>query len=444
MMRHRPRRAGPGARSLLGPATVALLLAAPGAGHAGAGRLITIEQAYALALRNNPTLELMAEAVRQAEAERYKAWAALKPTAAMQTTLNVYDEEIAFDFPGMGSVTLQKKTQFGMNLVATVPLFVGPAYPAIGLARKTVELKQLDQARSRQALMLQVAGAYYAVVSQKEVVTALQHKVQVDEKNLAAARARFDVGSDPRSTVMRADLVLTQDQQKLRSATDGLAAARRILAIYLRTPGPLEVQQPAEPPSPLAAHDALYGAALRDRADYQAAALGVELARKGKEVTWWGFLPSLTASWMYRWSEATNFVGDHDTWYFLFNLNLPLYDGGLRYADLRSADAGVRLAALQRKALAEGIETELVQLASSLESAEAGVVSARKALGLARATAEDMEASYAAGQTTQLDVLDAGQRLLDAELALTSSLYSRDLARLSLRHALGSFDPLKR
>jgi len=103
----------------------------------------------------------------------------------------------------------------------------------------------------------------------------------------------------------------------------------------------------------------------------------------------------------------------------------------------------IREARAQRRALAQRIESDIVKLKADLASAEAGVISARKAVKLARTTAGDMDASFSVGAATQLDVLDASHRRLEAEIQLTRSLYQRDLARLALAHAMGVFDPAR-
>jgi outer membrane protein TolC len=449
------------ARSLAALLLAITILCIPPAARAE-DRLLTLERAYALALRYHPSLKLLQERVRQAEAARYKAWSLLKPTASLQGTYTFYDQEISLDFPDFtsmqidlsknppftfGRVTrtvIQEQNQFGFNAVAKLPLFLGPAYQGIGIARKQVELLKLTQVRSRQDFLLNVAKAYYLVVSQKEVVKALEKKVAVNAKHLAAAKARFEVGQDPRSNVLRADLVATQDRQKLHAQRNTLTAARRQLAILLGLEGSVEVQRPAEPTSIQPGGRQQVKEALRRRQDFQATALAVKIAEQSKDAAWWGFAPTLDLTWLYRWSSVTGFAGDKDQWSLMFTLNLPLYDGGVRYSKLRDAKSKIREAGLKQVVLADKIESEIVKLRADVESANAGVISARKAVELAKTTASDMEASFQAGAVTQLDVIDANQRQLDAELGLTSSLFTRDLARLSLAHALGQYHPLRR
>jgi len=412
-----------------------------------AQRLITLDQAYRMALKNHPSIQLMQESVLQAKAARYKAWAAVKPSLSFQASFKISEKEVTTKEVDMFKnvdppVVLSPLTEPGYNLVATLPLFVGPAYQAISLGSKQVELARLNQVRSRQDFLLQVAQIYYLVVSQKALVKSLQKKAEVSRQHLKAAEARFDVGKDPRVMMMRADLVATQDRQRLRSQRWQLKSARRRLAILLGLKHAVDVKRPAEPSPPRGTPAALLDRALKERKDYQATALATAMARQQKNIVWWQFAPTLSANFVYAWIPEVGFQPERHSFQILFTANLPMYDGGARYADLRAASSGIRQAQLQRRLKAQTIENDIVKLHTEVAAAEAEVVSARKAVKLATATAVDMQNSYEAGAVPQLDVLDATQRQLEAEIGLTRTLFKRDVSRLALVHAQGVFDPV--
>jgi outer membrane protein TolC len=439
------------ARSTRRLAPIVLGLALLTAAEARAETL-TLERAYALAARNNPSLRVLKERVEQAEVARQRAWAALKPTASFQATFTHYDQEVVVDFarmspipiPGAEPIVIQKQNQFAFTGIATLPLFRGPAYPRLGLARQGIELARLREIRTQQDFLLRVAQAYYQIVSRGETVSALEHKLAVDRKHLAAARAQFEVGQAARPAVLRADLVVTQDEQSLRAQKIALEAARRQLGILIGTGGTPEVARPPEPPDPAGSQESMRREALQLRVDVRAATLSQQIAERSRDAIWWSFAPSLDLSWMYRWTEAAGFAGQNGSWNLMLTLSVPLYDGGLRYAELRDARSRVREAEAQNAGLVLELEAEIVRLRAELESSLAAVRSARKAVELAKTTESDMETSYNEGAATQLDVLDAAQRYLDAQLQLTASLFNRDLSRLALAHALGRFDPLRR
>jgi len=290
------------------PLAVVLLLAAPRA--APADQAVSLEEAYRQAIRNNPTMAVLRERVAQAEAAHYRAFAMLKPTATFQGTFTHYDQEILLDFAatfaalglpvpaGIEPTVLQKQNQFGFMGVANLPLFRGPAYPRLDMAKRGVEVARLREIRSRQDFLLRVAQAYYVIVSRKDVVKALEVKLEIDRKHLAAARARFEVGQSPRAEVLRADLVATQDEQNLLVQRNGLDAARRQLGILLGLPGAVDAGRPAEPADPTRSDEEMVAAALERRADLKAADLALVIAKRSKKAVWWSFLPSVDAAFL--------------------------------------------------------------------------------------------------------------------------------------------------
>jgi outer membrane protein TolC len=435
-------------------ATLAALLIP--ARPAAAESRLSLDQAYRTALRNNPTIAVLRERVVQSEVARYRAWSALKPTATFQGSYT-RQPEITVDFlsglpdafkalipAGTNTAnTFQKPDLFVLQLAASVPLVRAAAYPRIGAARTGVEVARLREVRSRQDFLLRIAQAYYLVVSREDAVKALETKLAVDRKHLAAAKDRLSVGQSPRSEVMRADLVATQDEQNLLAQRNALQAARRALAILIGVPGSPQVERPSEPASPQSSEDQMIAIARGARLDLKAAGLSVNVAEKSLKSVWMTFVPSLDLSAFYRYNTPVSSFTQQNLWAFTVTLSVPLYDAGQRYAELRDARSRLIEAQRQQEALNLDIEAELVRLRADLASATAGVVSARKAVALARTTLEDMEASFQVGAATQLDVLDAAQRALDADLQLTSSLFTRDLSRLSLLHAQGRFDPLR-
>ncbi|MBK8482691.1 MAG: TolC family protein [Proteobacteria bacterium] len=417
----------------------------------GAPRLVTLEEAYRLAQRDNPTLAVMAARVRSAAAEVGRAWSQLKPSASLNGTYTVNDPVVSIDAaafappgaPPSEPIVIQRRHQFAFALQAGVPLFRGPAYQQLGVARKGVAAAQLRGVRRRQDYLLRVADAYYAGLGTHEVATALEEKVAVDQRNLAVVRARLEVGRVLRSDVVRAELVLVQDEQALRRQRNALAAAQRRVAILIGLDGLVTLRRPAEP-APVAVDEAaMLRSAVRRRADVEALRLDIAAADQASKAVRWSFLPTLDLNLLYRWQNVGGFANRRDSLAVVATLGLPLYEGGLRYANQRAAEARMAEGRAARAELTRGIAETVVQLRADLLSAEAGLVSADKAASLATVIVEEMTARYEAGTATQLDLLDATQRRLEARIELTRSRYARDMARVALAHVLGGRQPFE-
>ena len=412
---------------------------------------VTLPQAYVSAAKNSPTVAIMQARLTAADAERKRAWSALKPLANFRGTFTHNQVEAKLDFdaflpPGSGveteEVVIQQRNQFGFDLEARLPIIRPAAYPRLGQSKATLGEARLRLLRSQQDYLLRVARVYYNAINREQAISALRNKVKLDQRNVQASRARLEVGRVMRSDVLRAELVLTQDEQQLKQQEYLFAAAKQELALISGLARIAKLQRPQTPKSPIAHVDGLLKQAVH-RADIRADRLAVVAANKLMQSTQWRFAPTLDFSFLYRWQQAAGFAGRNGTYQLLLTLTLPLYDSS-RYAELRSAEAqrAERDARLQA-ALLEMRRT-VVRLRAELLSAESAVKSATKAKALAETTASDMLARYEAGTAIQLNVLDATQRLLDAELDLARSVRTRDLQRLTLAHAIGQFNPIRR
>jgi outer membrane protein TolC len=253
--------------------------------------------------------------------------------------------------------------------------------------------------------------------------------------------------------VLRAELILNQDTQDVVTKTNASGEAKQQLAILLGLPGSVDVRPRIEQDENASdgfestfneAHRERHSAvelALIERQDLRASRIAIAMAQQVKHAIWWEFLPRLDVQAALQWAEASGFANKHWAWNVMLTANLPLYDGGFRYANLHEAHSKIREALSVHRSLQEQAQSEVIRLRSELASATAGIASAKKSLELARLTAQDMHASFQTGSASQLDVLDAEQRLFDAEIELTTSHYHQDLLKITLSHALGKFDP---
>lgn len=413
-----------------------------------APRVLTLPQAYQLALRNNPTLQQMDARVGLAEAERRRAWARVNPTARLEGSYTFNAPEVTIDptagqpgAPPSDPIVILRRFQLGFGARAALPLFEGPAYHLIGAAKKGVRAARKRLLRARQDFMLRVASAYYLALGRHEVIKALEDQLSVDRRNLEIARVRLEVGRIVRSEQLRAELVLVQDSQALRQERYTYEAAKRRVAILVGATGAIDLAKPAEPPSPLGRRAQLLRTALNHRVDIHALELDLAAARNTKTAAWWSFLPTLGLNLLYQWQEAEGFAGQQDTLAILARVNFPVYEGGVRYAELRRARATIAQSEAARAELQRDIAENIVQLRAELLSVEAGLVAARKALTLAITASDEMTARYEAGSATQIDQLDATRRRLEAQIDLIRARYTRDLARIALAHTMGRFDP---
>ena len=123
------------------------------------------------------------------------------------------------------------------------------------------------------------------------------------------------------------------------------------------------------------------------------------------------------------------------------DFTLPLYDGGFRYAALRDADSQLRLAKTQTRGQVARIEDELRQGQIALDSSKALRDEAEQEVAASRENNQLINAQFAAGTATQVEVSDAQTALFQSEATLLQQQLAVQLAALRLAKAVGAFDP---
>jgi outer membrane protein TolC len=411
---------------------------------------VTLEQAYALAIKSSPTVRLLAQRTRAARHRYEESFIPLKPTLGLRASYTHNDELLRLDpnefIPsGLGLVSsaepirIQERNQFAVYIKATVPLLRPGTYPQISAARNQARVAQLREIRSKEDFLLEVGRGYYRLLAWKEGITALERKVARDRQSVKQAKARVQSGTTPRTDQLRAELELTQSFGQLDQERIRLSAGRASLAILLGLTEAIDVVRPPLTTTwmSVSSLEALCDRAGNDRQDLHAAALELEAARMLKKAVRLSFLPSAEAAGLFRWDSVKGFSERKVHGQFMLNLTMPLYDGGQRYSLLRMSEINIARRKAEQDQLKRQVHHELIRQRAMLRSALSNVVVTRQAIELARSAAKDTERHYQVGAATQLELLDANQRLLQAELAAAQLGFQIAAARLGLEHATG-------
>jgi outer membrane protein TolC len=268
-------------------------------------------------------------------------------------------------------------------------------------------------------------------ITERQLAIALDH-----EKD---ARVRYQAGTAPKVALLRAEIDRAKAEQDRKAAQAGYDSARVALATLLARPeADFDVEAPAEQPAPGDATE-LEETAPRDRPDVQAAATAVKVADRTRGSVWAQYLPSLGAFARWQWANLGGFTGREDSWAVGLALNWTLLDGTLREAQLadtraRTAEAEANLKGAEIRARSEVRRAKL-----ALDAAVANRDKAKETVDLARENQRLVDVSYKAGAATYIEVADANNQLLTAELGSVAEDLTARLALLQLLKAAGRF-----
>jgi outer membrane protein TolC len=403
-------------------------------------RELTLEEALAMARRANRSLVVERAHLAQAQTNLDLAWSALFPTVAAQGKYT--RNNIAFMFPisQTETLTVQPKNQLDGAISFALPLIAPAAYVALGAVKSSVAASEAQFETSQTTVLFSVAQAFYAAAIADEVMSARQSNIDVARATLRNAQIRFDSGSVTKVDVDRAELAVVRAEQSARESRFAQDQAYRALATLIQSDRPFKVRAVAntkasEEPTSL-------DLALRLRPEFRALELGARSAEAQGRANAWRWAPTLSAFGSLRVFNYDNFAGDRHAWAIGAQLDWVLYDGGGRDAQRHLANDQAQEAAAQSAVLRDAIGDDLANNHGLLETKRHAQTAAERSVALAMETLELVRRQYEAGNSAQLDLLQAQDGLVAARETLAQAHFEVAVADLALRRAAGTFPGL--
>lgn len=422
------------ARRLLGGAAV-LALASAGVQPAAAD---TLQEALTEAYVHSPIL-LGARAQQRATDEIVPiAKADGRPNASLGVTYTEYILQSS-DSP------LSPDRTIGAGVDLGVPLYQGGGVKnSIKAAKERVEAGQADLRGTESTLFTQVVAAYMDVLRNEAVVGLTRRQVEVLNVNLEATSDRFEIGDLTRTDVAQSQARLALAQGDARNAEANLITAREnYIALVGSSPDDLQPPPPL-PGLPETAAQAV-DVALDENPDLDAARQRSDASAFDIEVAGSQRLPRVSVFTGYNYNNNLNSAGTaavpvtntSDAAQAGVRLTLPLYQGGRpaayeRQAQEQSAAAQENVIATERDVIAQ------VRSAwSSWQAANEVITSTQTAVSAAELSLEGTRAENSIGNRTILEVLNAEQELLQAQVQLVTARRNAYVAGFSLLAAMG-------
>lgn len=336
-------------------------------------------------------------------------------------------------------VVVQPANVLAATVALNVPLFNGRAFPLLFNAMDAVDVSRRGQSQVQTSLRYAATRAFFGAVTARKLVGIAERQVQSAATHQEATRARVEAATQPPLALKRAELDHLRARQQLTSARAAYDGAVAALGLLLGRTEAFDVAEPGPLPE-LAGDDvdALLERALAQRADVQGQRLAVQIAGRGELDAWMMFLPSVNLSASARGTSFTSgFVDDPITGTLSISAQLPLYDGGVRYAALKEGASRTREARISLQQLEDRVRAQVRGNLRDLRDREASLSLSREAATVARLAHEQAQAMFEAGVGTSLDVSDTALAQFVAENDLARAELDVQLARAGVRYVVG-------
>jgi outer membrane protein len=400
---------------------------------------VTLGEAYALALQSSEDVRIGEEGVRQAEQEERRARSAVLPKLSLSGDYTRTPKKRGVAGSG---IILQPEASYGEEARVEQPLYSGGKNRAgRRIAQQQREAAGNDVRLTREKLLLRVADVFYTVLRAQRNAEIQTSNVQRLKEHRRLAELRYKVGEVTESILLRAEAELASANAELVSRERDAAVAKRELALLTGLPGDVEIVEPGVPHVPEESMAQLLETAQSTRDEVTRSRLDEGIAEERVAFARGNFLPSLGLEGAYSrrtQDPQANFFIEYN-WSVAATITIPLFEGGLRVAELRQAKSRLEQSRMQSAKLSKDIDLEVTSAALGLDAVSRALESRQDQVRFARKNYEMVSKQFTFGLATNLDTLDANQTLIEAERDVIGATYDRHLAILELQRSAGRF-----
>ncbi len=391
---------------------------------------VTLDAALDEALKSNEDYQIVEARIRRSAALRREALAGLLPQLSAQGNLTMNAEEVQFG----DNDPVVPRFDWGASARASIVLFDGSLYPGYSAAKRVEESRFEEGKWVRHGLKYEVEQAFFSLIAAQSELEVAERTIELRSAYYERADALAKQGIALPLDAARARTQLLEAQQGKIVATARLQNAADSLAVLLgrTTDGTLrasssETMRSAPPGS----------VAQQYRPDLAAEGLLIEAVESRESAVWWSLAPALELVGNARFGPASFSAPDGVAASISLQLSWLLYDGGARYARAEALNAEADELDWALKRLKRDATAEQTRTLRNWKAAYEAIALAEEKLKVAGEAYELASGRFEAGLATSIEVTQASDDLVNAELDLVTARLGADLAKSSHAYVVG-------
>jgi outer membrane protein len=411
--------------------------------------VLTVEEAIAMALQQNPFHLASQEKIAQARAGVRQAVSGFLPTLNAQGSDTLDEKLFVLEFPSMvpgeppTRMSIDFTKDYQMAFSFGLPLYAGGRLTA-GYRQANYGLKASQESvrLSEQETILEAKRAFYGYLLAKEFSAVAEEGLALAEKFMENVKNLHAVGMASKFDLLRSEVQLANLKPQAIRARNSVDVA----ALGLKTVCGIDLDVPVEvkgelaaPPLDAEARDVV-AEALEQRPEIRQLDYQRRMAGESLKIARGSILPTLALGGQYSvWADALNLrKGTWQNYYTIsLSLSLPIFNGFESRARIGQSKAALRELDWTRKGLSNAIAFEVRQAVLNLNQARETLLSQEKNVEQAREAVRIAELNYAEGLATNLDVSTAQVALSQARTNYSQALYDCVISQAQLEKAVG-------
>jgi len=402
---------------------------------------VTLTEAIDLALSNNLELKAAEEGVAAAQFGIKAAKALNRFSLSANESYSKAGPGITEKIPGLGEFDIRpSKWQDVFSIALSQPIFTfGLNRNVLRIAEYGLDSALADYQAKINEIKYNVESSYYDLVQLKMLLDVQQQNLERARNDKHNAELRFEAGQSAKFEVIRADVAVKNAEEQLIGTKKKIEVAKlawtRLIGIgeYRE---PVVVNPEAVKPSDLSfALDEAEEVALRMRPELKGLTAGIGSVETGASLK--SLRPDLRFIGSYNLSDwATTFTTKED-WRLVFNLSIPLWDGGKANADVAKGMALAEQLRIKSRDLEELIKIEVADAYLAVAESAERMNATAATLALAEEAKRMADIGYTEGVVTLQELLSAEVDLSGAKVNRIGAVYGYLKAKAKLRKAMG-------
>ena len=435
---------------------VLILGGSVGAAAQGSAQPLSMEQAIATALKNNPQVVAARHEAAAAESHVISARSGLLPQIALSERFSHTNSPLwAFGTKlNQGVIQASDFNPASLNDPDTIDNFNsalsfdwrifdgGRTWIGWRQAQQAEEVADLGLMRSEQEVVAQAAKAYVGLLLAVENHAVIMQSLETARAQFNLVQDRFNSGISVKSDVLRAQVRIADLEQRRLAAHSQMLVAQALLYAAMGQPdgGPIAPATPFENSSPLEENLAQWmDRALKKRPDLKQVDSRQVIADKAVDRARAGHWPTLALQGSYELnSEDLN--DSHDNYTIGAVLRMNLYSGQRISSQAAAAKSMQAKVQSMRKGFELKVRVETQRAFYQAQSSWQSIAVAGGAVDQAEEGLRIVGNRYGNGLLTIVDLLDAQVALQQARIQRFKALHDYKVARIDLALAAGVID----
>lgn len=406
---------------------------------------LTLEQALEIALSENPTVKIADQTIEAKKYAKRGTYASLWPEISASATYQRYIKKQTMHIMDQ-SMKVGTSNNYSGGFSASMPLVNAQLWKSLKISAMDVELA-VEQARgSRIDMVEQVSKAFYQVLLAKDSYDVYKRVYDNAVENHKIVEKKYAVGSVSEYDFISSQVTVSNAEPDVLNAENSIVVALWQLKALLG----LDLATDIDCAGSLADYESMMSAQfdvefnLENNSTMKQLDIQERQLEKTIELQRAANLPTLSLSAAYNFTAMEEtFKFSQYTWnpyaYAALSLNIPIFAGGKRRADVKQAKINLNTIQLQRENTERQLRTSIMQYISSMQTNLKQYNASAGSISQAKRGYDIAVKRYDVGGGTLVDIDNSQLAYTQAQLSRSTAIYNYLVNHVSLEKIYGTY-----